>query len=165
MGRGANTGGDEIREFWKNVAEKRGGEASSISYGRYLGRTGEPAERDFTGLVYIAAGRLWFETVESRSTFFGFLAPDGPLSAKYEPLEFCIPLGDVAGADRVSFADARAAMKLKGSGRPPRPLGPLAAFFVRSVLRVALRDGGSVYFEAAEDGRLAAALSEKRTGA
>ncbi|GEM_PF-2547785 len=162
---GSKTSGDEIREFWKTVAEKRGGEASSISYGRYLGRSGEPAGRDFTGLVYVAAGRLWFETVESKSSFFGFLAPDGPLSAKYEPLELVIPLDDVAGADRVSFADARAAMKPSGSGRAPRPLGPIAAFFVRSVLRVALKDGGSVYFEAAEDAKLAAALSGKRTGA
>jgi hypothetical protein len=145
-----------IRGFWESVAEKRGGEAAHRSFCRYLGSSERRAQADFSGLIYTAGGKLWFETVESQSRFMGFPALGNLSKEKYEYLELGIPLEDIAGAVRVASGDANACMT--GRGQDLKPLSILGGFFDRPVMQIRLRGGYSEFFEVDRDKELAAAL-------
>jgi hypothetical protein len=148
----------EVLEFWKGVAEKRGGEAEHRSFGLYLGNSGKPARGEVSGLIYAAGGKLWFETVESQRLFMGFSIPGALKKEKYEYFELGIPLEDISGAVLVGSGDANACMRGAGRGQDLKPIGFFSGFFDRPVLQVRLRTGISEFFEVDRAKELAAAL-------
>jgi hypothetical protein len=152
-----------IRDFWNGVAAKRGGVASLASYCTYLGRSGEKAEGEPSGLIYLAAGKLWFETVESPPTLFGFPMPQALAGDAYQPMEICLALGGIKGAVLVGYRDAMGAIASEGPWLPLKPLGLLGGFFGRTVLQILPKEGPSEFFEAVRARELAAALGRPPT--
>jgi len=150
----------KVREFWEKVREKRGGEATIRAFGRYLGNSGDGRVADRSGLVYLAAGKLWFETVETQAKIFGFPLP-GDDARKSEPIEFGIDLGEVESAAVVGLRDAIACVNGKFASSSLKPIGFWGGFFDTGALQVKLRDGTSVFVEASKDRELAEKLGGK----
>jgi hypothetical protein len=148
-----------IRDFWNKIAEKRGGEAQHRSFGCYLGNSAGKADDGVSGLIYIAGGRLWFETVENDRLFMGFAMPAAFKKAKYEYFELGIPLADVIGAVLVGAGDASACMRGKGRSQDLKPIGFFGGIFDRPVLQIRLGGGRSEFFDADRGKEMAAALS------
>jgi hypothetical protein len=138
-----------IREFWDERASRRGGPVELFSFAVCLGAGagGMPPAR--TGVAYVAAGTLWFETVPTNATIMG-LGTGGEREGT-EAFEFGIPLDDVARVDIVSEKAARgyASGKMK-AGLPPA-LSALESFFSPRVMMLTLRDGSATFLELAKE--------------
>jgi hypothetical protein len=152
---------DKVGEFWNKVREKRGGEATVRAFGRYLGRSGDGLITERSGLVYLAAGKLWFETVETQAKIFGIPLPDDE-KRRSEPIDFGIGLDEIESAGVVGLKDALACVNGKYDSANLKPLGFWGGFFDTGVLQVKLRDGTSVFVEASKDRELAESLSKKK---
>lgn len=149
-----------VEEFWNAIRDKRGGEATVRAFGRYLGRSGDGRISDRSGLIYLAAGTLWFESVETQAKLFGFPMP-GAGNSKYEPMELGIGLGEIEGAAVVGLRDALACVKGAFESSNLKPIGFLGGFFDTGVLQMKLRDGSAIFVEASKDKELAEILGGK----
>jgi hypothetical protein len=155
---------EEVLEFWKGIGEKRGGETSIRSFGKYLGRAGDGKSSAKTGLLYLAADSLWFETIDSPATFFGFAFPGGESKNRYEPFELEISLAEIEGAVSVGLSEALACVRGKRTSWNIRPLGFWGGFFDARTLQLKLRDGNSLFFEASRDKEIKAMLDGLKKG-
>lgn len=147
-----------VEEFWAEVAKRRGGQASVRSFGRYLGVSGSGGLSESSGLVYLAAGSLWFESVESPKKIMGFLLSTGGEAA--EPFEAGYAFGDIAGAGLVGSRDACACVRGRFGPERLKPFGFPESLFGDPAIQLKLRDGISVFIEASRHKGLLAALRE-----
>ena len=134
-------------EFWRQTAEKRGGEVGFFTYATFLGRSGERV-LGLPGLLYEVGEMIWFEDFERDN----WLARIVGSRQKYQKTEASFPKSEVLFTRLVS---RRSAYRCIGGGASPESLAPLPAIarlFATPVVQVGLRGGFSLFLEILQQG-------------
>jgi hypothetical protein len=133
---------DDPAEFWRQTAERRGGEVRFFTFATLVGRSGG-SFLNFPGLLYLVGDLFWFEDFERENWLSKIFAS----RTKWEKTELSFSKSEVQFTRIV--ARGGAARCIAGS-IPPEKVAPasiLTMIFSSPLIQVGLRDGAAIFFE------------------
>jgi hypothetical protein len=133
---------EDPAEFWRQTAEKRGGEVGFFTFATLVGRTGGNI-LNFPGLLYRVGDLFWFEDFERDNWLSKIFAG----RSKWEKTELSFSKSEVEFIRVVSRVGAA---RCVAGGAVPRKVPPASIFtkmFSAPVTEVAFKDGSAIFFE------------------
>ena len=132
-----------VDEFWRETAEKRGGEIGIVTFATLLGQSGADI-LGLPGLMYtVGGGTVWFEDFEKDTLMARILGGKN----KWEKTELSFLKADVSFTRLVSRTTA---LRSIGGGLAPqntRAVSFLGLFFSTPALQIGFTQGHSLFFE------------------
>jgi hypothetical protein len=139
FGRGREEDPDE---FWRQTAEKRGGEIGFRTFATLLGRSADQ-QMDLPGLLYTVGDMVWFEDFE-KDNWLGKLLGG---RKKFEKTEMSFSRREVLSARLVSRGSA---VRCIAGAVPAEKLSPVSAVgrvLSTPIVQVALSSASSLFFD------------------
>jgi hypothetical protein len=129
-------------DFWRQTAEKRGGEVGFFTFATFLGKSSDQFQ-GLPGLLYTVKDSVWFEDFE-RDNWLSRIVSS---RQKYEKTELSFLLAEVRLARLVSKIGATRCIGGAVSSEKLPPVSFLTRIFSTPVTQVGLDDGSSLFFE------------------
>jgi hypothetical protein len=133
---------DDPAEFWRQTAERRGGEIRFFTFATLVGRSGG-SFLNFPGLLYLVGDFFWFEDFERENWLSKIFAS----RTKWEKTELSFSKSEVQFTRIV--ARGGAARCISGA-IPPEKVASASVFtmiFSSPLIQVGLKDGSAIFFE------------------
>lgn len=130
-----------VDEFWRQTAEKRGGEIGLVTFATLLGRSGENI-LDMPGLLYTVGGDVWFEDFEKDNWMYRLMGGN----RKYQKTELSFRKADVTYTRLVSRSTAFQSIHGGLAPEGTRPISPLGLFFSVPAMQIGFADH-ALFFE------------------
>lgn len=133
---------DDPAEFWRQTAEKRGGEIRFFTFATLVGRSGGNFLNS-PGLLYLVGDFIWFEDFERENWLSRIFAS----RTKWEKTELSFSKSEVQFTRVVSRGGAARCI---AGALTPEKVAPASAFttiFSTPVIQVTLKDGSAIFFE------------------
>ncbi len=133
---------EDPAEFWRQTAQKRGGEVGFFTFATLVGRTGGDI-LNFPGLLYLVGDQFWFEDFERDNWLSKIFAG----RSKWEKTEISFSRSEIEFARVVSRVGAARCM---AGAVVPQKIPSASVFtkmFSSPVTQVVLKDGSAIFFE------------------
>ena len=130
-------------DFWRQTAEKRGGEIGIITFATLLGQSGANI-LGLPGLMYtVGGGTVWFEDFEKDTLMARILGGKN----KWEKTELSFQKSDVSFTRLVSKGTALRSINGGLAPESTRAISFLGLFFSTPALQIGFTQGHSLFFE------------------
>jgi len=133
---------EDPADFWRQTAQKRGGEVAFFTFATLVGRTGGNI-LNFPGLLYLVGDLFWFEDFERDNWLSKIFAG----RSKWEKTEISFSRAEVESTRVVSRVGAARCM---AGALVPQKVASASVFtklFSSPVTEVVLKDGSAIFFE------------------
>jgi hypothetical protein len=129
-------------DFWRQTAEKRGGQIGFFTFATFLGKSSDRF-MGLPGLLYTVNDAVWFEDFERDNWLSRIITS----RQKYEKTELTFLLTEVRLARLVSKVGATRCIGGAVAAEKLPPASFLTRMFSTPVSQIALEDGSSLFFE------------------
>ncbi len=140
----------DAESFLRSLENQNGGPLEWKTYAFYLGAAGEGNPRSLGGLMYVVAGRIFFEDFERENSLLKLFGR----RQKYEKFKIEAPLASLKECRSVSAFDARRVINGKLAAEQVSPLGSVQKIIHKRTEELLFDDGSAWFLEMYDRGGL-----------